>query len=95
MKNDDNLLEKAALRTGTWMLMMGVLILGPIGFLLLLIVFYSMLVQNLALGLVAALIFFSPLIFLAIWAPLKWSLVLRQEFAQKTEFVEGTQTLRD
>ncbi len=95
MKNDDNLLEKAALRTGTWMFMMGVLILGPIGFLLLLIVFYSMVVQNFALGIIAGMIFFSPLIFLAIWAPLKWTSVLRQEFAQKTEFVEGTQTLPD
>ncbi len=91
MKNRDNLLERAALGTGTWMLMTGVLILGPVGFLLLLAVFYSMMVQNLALGVIAGLIFFSPLIFLAIWAPLKWTSVLRQHFVRKTEFVSGAQ----
>jgi hypothetical protein len=91
MKNRDELLERAASGTGTWMLITWLLILGPVGFLLLLVVFYSMMVQNLALGVIAGLILFSPLIFLGIWAPLKWTAVLRQRFASKTEFVHGTQ----
>lgn len=93
MKNTDNLLEKTALGAGTWMLIGGVLILGPVGFLLLLVVFYSMMVQNLALGLVAGLIFFSPLILFAIWAPLKWTAMLRQRVARKAEFVPGSRPI--
>jgi hypothetical protein len=91
MKNREDLLERAALGTGTWMLMTGVLILGPVGFLLLLALFYSMMVQNLALGVIAGLILFSPLIFLGIWAPLKGTSVLRQHFVRKSEFVNGAQ----
>ncbi len=91
MKNMDNLLERAALGTGAWMMITGVLVLGPVGFLLLLAVFYSMMVQNLALGIIAGLIFFSPLIFLVIWAPLKWTSVLRERFGRKSEFVHGAQ----
>jgi hypothetical protein len=91
MKNREDLLERAALGTGTWMLMTGVLILGPVGFLLLLALFYSMMVQNLALGVIAGLILFSPLIFLGIWAPLKWTSVLRQHFVRESEFVNGAQ----
>ena len=90
MKNTDDLLAKAASGTGTWMLIAGVLILGPVGFLLLLAVFYSMMVQNLALGIIAGLIFFSPLILLGIWAPLKWTAVLRDIFARK-EFASESQ----
>ena len=86
MKNTDDLLEKAALGAGTWMLIAGVLILGPVGFLLLLAVFYSMMIQNLALGIVAGLIFSSPLILLVIWTPLKWTAVLRERFGSKAEF---------
>ncbi len=93
MKNTDNLLEKAALGAGTWMFIGGVLILGPVGFLLLLAVFYSMMVQNLALGVVAGLMVSSPLIFLAIWAPLKWAAVLRQRVARKAEFVPGSRPI--
>lgn len=93
MKNTDDLLEKAALGTGTWMLIAGVLILGPVGFCLLLAIFYSMMVQNLALGVVAGLMAASPLILLGIWAPLKWTAVLRERSTRKTEFVEGARPL--
>lgn len=93
MKNMDDLLEKAALGAGTWMLIGGVLILGPVGFLLLLAVFYSMVVQNLALGVVAGLLVASPLILLGIWAPLKWTAVLRRRVARKAEFVPRSQQI--
>jgi|GEM_PF-1373539 len=93
MENMDNRLETAALGAGTWMLIAGVLILGPVGFLLLLAVFYSMMFQNLALGVVAGLLLSSPLILLGIWAPLKWTAALRQRFGRKAEFARGTQPL--
>jgi small-conductance mechanosensitive channel len=91
MKNTDDLLEKAALGVGTWMLIAGVLILGPVGFLLLLAVFYSMTTQNLALGIIVGLIFFSPLILLIIWTPLKWTAVLRERFEWKAKFARRLQ----
>ncbi len=91
MKNTDDLMEKAASGAGTWMLITGILILGPVGFLLLLAVFYSMMIQNLALGIVAGLIFSSPLILLAIWTPLKWTAVLRERFGSEAKFARRVQ----
>jgi hypothetical protein len=90
MKNADNLLETAALGTGAWMIITGILVLGPVGFLLLLTVFYSMLVQNLALGVIAGLFFFCPLIFLIIWTSFKWASVLPQRAVRKSELVHGS-----
>jgi len=84
-----SLLEKTALDTGTWMFMTGVLILGPVGFLLLLVLFYSMLVENLALATVTGLFYVSPMIFLAIWASLKWASVIRERFARKATAAPG------
>jgi hypothetical protein len=93
MQNRDNHLEKMALGAGTWMLISGVLILGPVGFLLLLAVFYSMMVQNLALGVVAGLLISSPVILFGIWASLKWTAVLREHVARKAEFVRRSQPI--
>ena len=81
MAANNSLLEKTALDTGTWMFISGALILGPVGFLLLVVLFYSMLVENLALGTVSGLLFASPMILLGIWAPLKWTSVIRERFA--------------
>ena len=83
MKASNSLSEKMALDTGTWMFITGVLILGPVGFLLLLVLFYSMLVENLALGIIAGLLFASPMILLGIWAPLKWTSVIQERFVWK------------
>jgi len=90
MKIADNLLETAALGTGAWMIITGILVLSPVGFLLLLVVFYSMVAQNLALGIIAGLIFFSPLIFLVIWASFKWASVLRERAVRKSELVHSS-----
>ncbi len=89
MKISDTALEKAATDAGTWMFMTGVLILGPVGFLLLVVLFYSMLVENLALGIVSGLLVASPAILLAIWASLKWTSVIRERFARKVLLVPG------
>ena len=83
MTPSSSLLEKTALDTGTLMFITGALILGPVGFLLLLVLFYSMIVENLALGIVTGLVFASPMILLGIWAPLKWTSVIQERFARK------------
>jgi len=89
MAANNSLLEKTALDTGTWMFITGALILGPVGFLLLLVLFYSMIVENLALGIITGLLFASPMILLGIWAPLKWTSVIQERFARKAAVVPG------
>jgi len=86
MTANHSFLEKTALGTGTWMFITGALILGPVGFLLLVVLFYSMLVENLALGTVSGLLYASPMILLGIWAPLKWTSVIRERFSRKAAF---------
>jgi hypothetical protein len=93
MKASNSLLEKMALDTGTWMFMTGVLILGPVGFLLLVILFYSMMVENLALGIVTGLLYASPVILGGIWASLKWTSVIRERFALKAALATGAEPI--
>ena len=81
MEASSGLLEKKTLDTGTWMFITGAFVLGPVGFLLMLVLFYSMIVENLALGIITGLLFASPMILLGIWAPLKWTSVIRERFA--------------
>ncbi len=83
MKTSDSLLERAAEAVGTGMFMTGVIILGPVGLLLLLVVFYSMMVRNRALGIVTGFVCASPVILLVIWASLKWTSVIRERFNRK------------
>ncbi len=89
MTANNSFLEKTALDTGTWMFITGALILGPVGFLLLLVLFYSMIVENLALGTVSGLLYASPMILLGIWAPLKWTCAIRERFSRKAAVVPG------
>ena len=93
MKASDSFLEKTALDTGIWMFISGVLILGPAGFLLLVVLFYSMMVQNLPLGIVTGLLGASPVILLGIWAPLKWTSVIRECFARKAALVPAAEPI--
>ncbi len=83
MKASDSLLEKAAQIAGTGMLITGVMILGPVGFLLFVVIFYSMMVGNLELGIVTGLLCASPVIFMGIWAALKWTTVIQERVAWK------------
>ena len=83
MKASDSLLEKAAQVVGIGMFITGVIILGPMGFLLLVVVFHSMMVGNLALGIVTGLLCASSVILLGIWASLKWTSVIQERFTRK------------
>ncbi len=83
MKASDSLLEKAAEVVGIGMFITGVLILGPAGFLLLMVLFYSMMVRNLALGIVTVLLCASSFILLGVWASLEWTSVIQERFTRK------------
>ncbi len=83
MKASDSLLEKAAKVLGIGMFISGVMILGPVGFLLLLVVFNSMMVGNLVLGIVTGLLCASTVILFGIWASLKWTSVIQERFTRK------------
>jgi hypothetical protein len=93
MTASNSLLEKAALDAGTWMFITGVLILGPVGFLLLVVLFYSMMVENLALGIVTGLLCASPVILGGIWASLKWTSVIQERFAQKVALAPSAEPI--
>ncbi len=93
MRASNSLLEKAALDAGILMFITGVLILGPVGFLLLVVLYYSMIVGNLALGIVTGLLFASPLIFGAIWASLKWFSVLREGFVRQVALAPSAEPI--
>ncbi len=94
MKASNSLLEKAALDTGTWMFITGVLIMGPVGFLLLVVLFYSMMVENLALGIVTGLLYASPVILGGIWASLKWTSVIRERLARKAGLAPDAEPIK-
>ena len=93
MKASNSLLEKSALDAGTWMFMTGVMILGPVGFLLLVVLFYSMMDENLALGIVSGLLCASPVILGGIWASLKWTSVIQERFARKVALAPSAEQI--
>jgi hypothetical protein len=70
---------------GTWMWIAWVIFLGPGGFLLLIGVAYAMLAQNLALGIVAGILLFLPILLTVPWFPVGWLAVHceRREFSSR------------
>ncbi len=83
MNKRGTVLERMVLATGVPMLISGLLILGPLGFVLLLGLFYAMLVQNFALGVVCGLVLFTPAILGVTWAPLSWTALIRERLATR------------
>jgi ABC-type transport system involved in multi-copper enzyme maturation permease subunit len=83
MNKRGTVLESMVLAAGVPMLMSGLLIFGSLGFVLLLGVFYAMLVQNFALGVVCGLVLFTPAILGVTWAPLAWTAVIRERLATR------------
>ncbi len=77
MKTSNGLLEKAAEFAVAGIFITGALILGPVGLVLLLCVFYFMTVGNLAMSIVTGLLSASPVIFFGIWASLKCASVIQ------------------
>jgi hypothetical protein len=64
--------ERTATGLGIGMIFLWTLVLGPIGGLLLGGLTYSMLSNNLTVGIACGLILFSPLLITLVWAPLMW-----------------------
>jgi len=57
------------------------LFLGPVGLLLLLVVAYAMVVQNLALGIIGGLLLATPVVLTAAWIPVAFYALLREKQA--------------
>lgn len=70
MREPESFVNRAAARVGAWMFISWVLIVGPIGFVLLLGLAYAMHFGNLALGIICAVLVLSPLLLVAAWLPL-------------------------
>ncbi len=79
-------------RMGAILFVSWLLFLGPVGFVLLLVVAYAMAFQNLALGLLAGLALVTPVVVLAAWGALwchdylmeKWVMGPAVEAARET-----------
>jgi hypothetical protein len=85
MNTSGTVLEKLVMTAGSCMFFFGILMLGPLGFLLLLGLFHAMLVQNFALGLIVAVLLCTPAIFGIMWAALAWTVLIREQMAPVSE----------
>ncbi len=85
MNARETILEKLAVTVGSCMLFFGILTLGPLGFLLLLGLFYAMLTQNFALGFMVGALLCAPAVFGIMWAGLAWPAVLGERMAPAPE----------
>jgi hypothetical protein len=85
MNTRETVLERMVMAAGSCMFFCGMLMLGPLGFLFLLGLFYAMLFQNFALGLIIGFLLCTPAIFGITWAALAWSTALRERMAHVTE----------
>ncbi len=70
MREYESNLSKAAEVAGTWMMISGSVVLGPIGFVVLGILAYAMYFSNMALAVVCMMLLATPLAFMIVWIPL-------------------------
>lgn len=70
--------DSASVTTGLLMLLTGLILVSPIGFVLLLVLFYAMWVQNLVLGVVCGSLLSIPMLLGTFWAPTAWAIVIRE-----------------
>ncbi len=77
------------------MIISWVVILGPVGFALLCVLTYAMVLlkSNLALGIVCCLLLFSPLLFMAVWVPLIGASVVMERSAEREVCARDRDTL--
>ncbi len=87
MKTTELAGKRVSTTMGSAMFIAWMLFLGPLGFLLLLGIAYSMVAQNLALGILCGLLLVTPLVLSAVWVPLGWSAVLRDQRTERTVVV--------
>jgi hypothetical protein len=95
MKTAETTLSTVAAGLGTAMVMAWFLVLGPIGFLLLVVMAYAMVVQNLALGVVCGLPLAFPFVVTALWIPFGWGAALQEKWAEESAEVPGSETANE
>ena len=67
------------LTAGLLMFITGLLLISPVGLILLLVLFYAMAAQNLALGIISGLLLSTPMLFGLIWAPTAWAILIKEK----------------
>ncbi len=95
MRTAETTLGTVAAALGSAMVMAWFLVLGPIGFLLLVAMAYAMMVQNLALGMVCGLALASPFVLTALWIPCGWGAALSEKWAREIAVVPGSETANE
>lgn len=93
MQEKNGGLKGAAIGIGTWMFMVGTLIMGPVGLVLLCVAAYAMHVSNLALIIVCALLLSSPLVLMVIWAPLLGASLIAERSAERAEVTANANSI--
>jgi hypothetical protein len=81
MGNANTALKRSTSGAGAAIFVSWLLFLGPVGLLLLLGVAYAMVVQNLALGIIAGLLLATPIILTAAWIPVAFYALLWEKKA--------------
>jgi len=85
MSEHESSLRKAAEAVGTWMMISGLLVLGPIGFVVLGILAYAMYLSDMALTVVCIMLLATPLAFMTVWIPLLAGGLLAERMAATKE----------
>jgi len=85
MREQESTLRRAAEAVGTWMMISGLLVLGPIGFVVLGVFAYSLYVSNMAMAVVCIMLLATPLAFMAVWLPLLAGSLLAERIAAAKE----------
>ena len=81
MGDENTAVKRSTSGIGTAIFVSWVLFLGPVGLLLFLGVAYAMVVQNLALGIIAGLLLATPVILTAAWIPVAFYALLWEKKA--------------
>jgi hypothetical protein len=90
MSEYESSLRKAAEAVGTWMMISGLLVLGPIGFVILSILAYAMYFSNMALVVVCIMLLATPLALMTAWIPLLAGGLLAERMAATRELAAET-----
>ncbi|MBI5568933.1 MAG: hypothetical protein HY914_03220 [Desulfomonile tiedjei] len=92
MKNNESFLDSAAVKVGAWVFLSWAVLLGPVGFVLLLGLAFAMKFSNLAVGAVCGLLLCAPLLFMAVWLPLIAASVMVERLAGRADLAEERET---
>lgn len=92
MKSEESFLNSTAAKVGTWVFVSWAILLGPVGFVLLLGVAFAMKFSNLAVGVVCGLLLCAPVLFMAVWLPLIGASLIVERLAGRAALAEERET---